>query len=213
MSLQSPLKAATKPSSSGSSSSGGGGSSSSSLGKRKGGALVLLEAPQWSGKDVDQGWSIEKLMYTIITRPNPKENKYDMFCFCASTAILRDGRIVCPDNHCDFSIPGEVGLHFYVVSIFNKLLGITETSIDLLAKNYIPWLKPVCKCDNVLKICIYPTDRSGLFWYAMCVNDECDVDKIRPFELKHKLKMFLERHPEVKPTLMQIMAHGVVKRK
>ena len=190
---------------------------SSSSNKRKtrdgGGALVLAEAPYWVGKDADQGWMLDKLMYTLITKPNPKGNNYELYCFCGKVALLRDGRIICKEDHCEFSVPGEVGLHFYVVSILSKLLGITETSIDSLAKYYIPWLKPVCKCNNVLKICIYPADRSGLFWYAMCVNDECEVEKIRPFELKHKFKIFLDRHPDVKPALLYVMVHGSPKKK
>ena len=42
----------------------------------------------------------------------------------------------------------------------------------------------------------------------MCQNDKCDVDRLRPYELRHKMNSFFERFPETKAAFVHILETG-----
>jgi hypothetical protein len=176
-----------------------------------GGGSLLAEGPSgsvWPGSRVDIGWKIEKVTFCVVSRPNPTEKTWKPYCFCGEEAVMCDGLIVCPARKCDFVLPGVQGLEFYIEQMLNKLLDRAESGADSLGRYYIPWLKPICKCRQALKLCMYFGDRSGLFWYMQCNNNKCNVEKVRPFEVRHKLGLYFQRYPETKEALVRIMQTG-----
>ena len=162
----------------------------------------------WPGSRRDTGWQIDRLTYSIVSRPNPAQNTWQPFCFCGNEAVLRDGSIVCETRKCDLAIPGVVGLEYYIEYVLNKVLDRPDGGAATLSRHYVPWLKPICKCKQVLKLCMFAGVKSGLFWYMMCQNDKCDVDRLRPYELRHKMNSFFERFPETKPAFVHILETG-----
>lgn len=108
---------------------------------------------------------------------------------------------------CNYDLPGKPGLYYYTQNVFCKMLKLPGSGYDYLSRSFVLWLTPICKCGKDLTISIIPMDDNGMFWYARCTNNICDISKVKPRELKYLIQAYLHQHPDEKAKIMGLITN------